>query len=296
MEISLDFNENSTNSSSNKLEYIGNYLGLDISENSTGVCILENGVRDCCNIILEDLGNKEHREVLLRRALCKDLKELLEGKQFDAIIIEDVFQGTNPLTTRLLYALNTAIDELIVDGIVKCEKFMRVSNQTWKKWLFTVDKDNITKGLGDKLKIEMCLSMLGIREIGPGYQDRLDATGMVVGYLLNKDKIDDGYEFGSKKHISPNDICVFYEAIMSDLLDDFRNEGIDSFTEVEGKRWSKNKILSTLELNPYIGYVTSEEVNVGGKLSAVYNLPIIMEGGYLGFCVKRSKLSKYIQE
>ena len=54
----------------------------------------ENGNKIVGNIVLDEVKGV-HKEVLLRRELKKDLLELVEGKEFDLILIEDAFVGEN---------------------------------------------------------------------------------------------------------------------------------------------------------------------------------------------------------
>lgn len=272
----------------------GQFLGLDISETSTGICIYTNGDKFTTNFSLNLAENSPYQEVLLRRDLKSKLSMFIEGKKFDVIIIEDVFQGVNPTTTRLLYALNTAIDEMILDGQVGCEKFLRVSNQTWKSWLYKVDTMGMTRGLNDKLKIETCLSMLNVSEVGKGFQDRLDATGMVLGYFICKDDVDKESKRASKRRVVFDDVEVVFEAEKDDVLFQMGNAGVEEYEEASIKRWSKSKMLDLLTDNPQYAYMSSE-YSVLGKLGDELDLPMIDGGGILGFWVKRKRLKKYIR-
>ena len=271
----------------------GLFLGLDISESSTGICIYSNGVRATANFSLNLPEKSVFEEVLLRRCLKSNLSVYISGKTFDAIIIEDVYQGINAETTRKLYALNTAIDEMILDGEVGCKKFLRVSNQTWKSWLSVVDEGGATKGMNDKLRVESCLAMLGITEYGAGYQDRLDATGMVVGYFLCRDRIDEWEKVRSRKRVSLSDVAFVYDSETSGVFREMVNDGVEECTNADERKWTKAKILNHLIEDPTLGYVTSDPVILGG-LAYELGLPSISEGGYFGFWVRRSRLRKYI--
>ena len=182
----------------NILPKTGNYLGLDISKNSTGICLVSDGKITTGNITLSDeqvsIKNSDNwcfEEVLLRRYLKKYLLEAIGGMNFEVILIEDAFTGENPKVSRMLYALNTAIDEIILDGGCTCKKFRRVGNGSWKKWLFkSLDPEGYLTGFNDKIKIQRCLEKIGIDEGSSfGFQDRLDSTGILIGYFLNEDKI-----------------------------------------------------------------------------------------------------------
>lgn len=268
----------------------GIYLGLDISSESTGICYIEDGVRTTANITLEkELCKGCHEEVLKRRLLKKYLGELIGGKEIDLIVIEDVFVGDNPKTARLLYALNTAIDEMILDGVCSCKEFARVSNKVWKSWLMSVDKNGISKGLKDKEKIRVCMDILGIREEGEGFQDRLDASGMVYGYFL---KGKDGYS--TKKKVSEFDIEVRFEPDTGYLFYDVDEELPDENKEfIHIRSLSKKFIIEKLTENPDKIFI-SENLVVPGNVGLHFGLGICEDGGYLAFWVKRKKLRKYM--
>ena len=198
----------------------GNYLGLDISISSTGICLYKDGIKTTANISLDYKEGNSHAEVLLRRQLKNDLLELIDGLDFEVIVIEDVFEGINPDTTRKLYALNTAIDELILDGNISCNQFERVPNTLWKSWLSVVDTNGVYKGFKDKQKIQGYLKILGVEEgEDKGFQDRLDATGMLLGYLLSKDNPNADADKSIKKGIRVKfeDISFAYE-LDTDLI------------------------------------------------------------------------------
>lgn len=287
--------ENNDKSIEKDLVGDGVYLGLDISELSTGVCLYRNGSKNTYNFTSETSSKEQHYEVLLRRELKRNLRSIIFGLHFDVIIIEDVFQGVNPSTTRVLHALNTAIDEMVLDGEVSCEKFLRVSNKRWKSWLFKVDKDNVTKGYNDKLRIETCLGMLGVSESGVGYQDRLDATGMILGYLMCKEEADKKELQKTRKRVAIEDIEVCYDFERSDVFTKMYNDGVESYENVNIKNVSKTKILDLLTENPEKGFISLDYVLLG-RVAEVFDLPVISGGGVLGFWVKRKKLYKYIKE
>lgn len=266
----------------------GLYLGLDISKNSTGITIIEDGERISGNSVLDE-EKGPHKEVLLRRALKKDLEEVVSGREFDLIIIEDAYVGENAQTVRLLFALNTAIDELILDGVCKCKKFLRVSNQTWKSWLYGIDTQGISKGLNDKEKIRICLEKIGIVETGMGYQDRLDSTGMLVGYFL---KGTDGGRLIGKKKVRFSDIDSRYDYFRDYLMHDAGITSEYEFEEVDLRRVSKYKVIDMLTEYPNKVFITRDRVKLG-NLGEMLNHEIIPEGGYFAFWVKENKLERY---
>lgn len=277
----------------NLIPKVGLFLGLDISDTSTGVCLYENGEKTSANISLETPENVEFREVRLRRELKQDLSTLIAGKSFDLIIIEDAFQGVNPTTTRLLYALNTAIDELILDSVCNCKKFLRVSNKTWKSWLYTIDFEGKFKGLKDKLRIQKCLELLGVYDEGEGYQDRLDSCGMLLGYFLCKDRVK---EKKTNKRVSFEDIDFDYQEDIDLAIYRLKSEvGSVSVHYVDEPSWSKKKMSDYLTENPNFVMVTKEIIRLG-FLADKLELPYLDNGGYFAFWVKPKKLKKYVND
>lgn len=271
----------------------GLYLGLDISKNSSGITLVDDGVRLTGNIRLDET-NGVHKEVLLRRALKEDLKQLVDGRNFDVIVIEDAFVGENAETVRLLFALNTAIDEMILDGICTCKEFVRVPNQTWKSWLCKMlDTSGVTKGLNDKEKIKTCLEMIGVVETGEGYQDRLDSTGLLVSYFLKgKEEISKG-KLDKKRKVRISDIDVSYDIDSSYLF--YGNDDVDrdNIVFLDYRKISKSKVIELLTDSPQSVFVTSSPVLLG-NLGIELGLDIIDGGGYFAFWVKPNKIKRYL--
>ena len=305
MEFNTDFNDLEIEEElTNEFEVItektlipkfGRFLGLDISQDSSGLCLYEEGMKKTYSFPQNIVENSNHREVLARRFLKSKIMELTGGGVFDLIIIEDVFQGINPYVTRLLYSLNTAIDELIIDGEIECKEFKRIQNQAWKSWLATIDTERVTKGYEDKLKIETCLGMLGVHEEGEGFQDRLDATGMLLGYFLCKENIKVKEE--KKKRVSFEDIEIYFEGDTEIALMCSGDEVVITSTKllVNDTKWSKTKIIDFMTEYPD-RVVTTENLVKLGKLAYDLDLPYLDDGGILTFWVKPKKRKKYIIE
>lgn len=271
----------------------GLFLGLDISKNSSGITLVENGERLTANSRLEDIQGV-HKEVLLRRALKEDLKQLVEGRVFDVIVIEDAFVGENAETVRLLFALNTAIDELILDGVCSAKEFVRVPNQMWKSWLCkTLDTQGVTKGLNDKEKIRICLEMVGVTETGEGYQDRLDSTGLLVAYFLKGSEEVKKGKLGKKRKVRLSDINCSYDIDSSYLFYGIDDVDRDKIVFLDYRKIGKTRVIELLTESPDSVFVTSEPVLLG-NLGVELGLDIIEGGGYFAFWIKPNRLKKYL--
>lgn len=165
----------------------GYHLGLDLSKNSTGITVIHDGVYESHNFTITELGKDvQFRELIYRRQLYDYLKEKYDGYHFQTIVVEDVHAGVDPTVTRMLYSLNTVIDELVYDGYIGCDTFVRANNKSWKSWLWSIEPQ-VGKGLDDKGRIEAVLRYIGVSDEGKGYQDRLDSLGMLIGYFFKSE-------------------------------------------------------------------------------------------------------------
>lgn len=272
----------------------GLFLGLDISKDSSGITYIENGERITGNIVLEDTKGA-HKEVLLRRALKEDLRELIKGKDFDVIIIEDAFVGENAETVRMLFALNTAIDEMLLDGECSTKVFVRVSNKLWKSWLCkSIDTEGVTTGLNDKEKIRICLEMIGVVEEGKGCQDRLDSTGLLVSYFLKgNEEVKEG-KLEKKRKVRLCDIDASYDVDSSYLFYGRDDVDTDKIVFLDYKKIGKARVIGLLTESPDSVFVSSEPILLG-NLGIELGLDILDGGGYFAFWVKPNKLKKYLR-
>ena len=114
-------------------------LGVDPSKNSTGVFLwsTEGAWSEKLPTIPSYSG--EYAEVLSRRKLGEYLLNFLEGKpQPTHVVIEDAFiSGKHLSSARILGALNTALDEVLLDtGLCDKVRYYRIPSPSWKaKWI-----------------------------------------------------------------------------------------------------------------------------------------------------------------
>ena len=272
----------------------GAFLGLDISQNSSGICLYKDGKKYVYNSSVSYDITNPHAEAFIRKQLKDDLLEVINGVELDLVVIEDVFEGSNADIVRRLYALNTAIDDLILDGKVICKKFVRVANGTWKNWLSVVDAEGVCKGLNDKQRVQMYLATLGVYEEGEGFQDRLDATGMLLGYFL-KGKEDEPEKKLKQKslNININDIDFGFE-VDSDLIQmaaAYEREECNTIFINESKI-TKKKILEYMSEDISAIFITREPIRLG-LLADTLGLDLLEEGGYFGFWLSDKAQKKY---
>lgn len=275
----------------------GNYLGLDISVNSTGICLYRDGIKTTANVALNYQVGNPHAEVLLRRQLETDLLELIKGLSFEAIVIEDVFEGVNPDTTRKLYALNTAIDELILDEQIECKHFIRVPNTLWKSWLSSVDANGVYKGFNDKQKIQGYLKLLGIDEGNDkGFQDRLDATGMILGYLIGKDTNKGNLTKAKSIRVKFDDIMFAYELDTDLIVMQAAYESEEAnVVFIRDKKITKKAIIDYISSDVGTVFITAEPIRLG-LLAETLNIELLNTKGYFGFWLNDKMKAKYLKK
>lgn len=265
----------------------GKHLALDVSTTNTGIALWDNGELTWWNSVIETDKQSLHGEALMRRELRSDLESLFSGHHFDTILIEDVFIGINPTGVRYLFALNTVIDDLILDEVITVGDFHRVNNNAWKKWLKISDPSNSIKGWNDKQTIRMLLKNLGVESHGKGDQDRLDATGLLVGYYLKEGIAEDNLDFRDTskpgKKIPLKEIQVAYEST-KELIEEAIPTG-HSVEEFLG-RVSEKSIRETVTNNPEVVWLTKKQVSLGVIVDKVGVEPIPF-GGYVAFWSKQ---------
>ena len=307
LDLEDDFNEEKSSSYSKLYTSLseetiiprkGNFLGLDISQNSSGICIYRDGVKSLFNSFVVYDKSNPHAESSIRFQLKRDLLEVIGDTELDVVVIEDVFEGSNAEVVRKLYALNTAIDDLILEGKIRCKDFVRVSNNTWKSWLSVVDTNNTYRGYKDKEKIQGYLSMIGITDEGEGFQDRLDATGMLIGYFLkylNGGKDSELNKVKKKLNISMNDIICDFEPDIDLIKMNAAYEDEDvNVVIISDTRISKKMILNYISGDISSVYITGNPVRLG-LMADTLNLALLRdnEKGYFGFWLSNKSKEKY---
>lgn len=264
----------------------GKFLALDVSKNSTGITVIDDHNIGWNNISLMTNVGETHGEALMRREFNTELRKYIAGDHFDVIIVEDVFTGSQINGVRSLYALNTVIDDLILDGIITCDKFIRVQNGTWKHWLKELDPDNLIRANNDKQMIAGILKLVGVNAEGKGAQDRLDSIGMLTGYFLVERGIA-GQSIQKKVNVSNGikikDIHAEYVPNKSTMEAQIRllTCEVDKFRG----RVTEKAIIEAVTQRPEMAFYTPNIVSIG-LLSKKLNVPSYPFGGYLMFYLK----------
>jgi len=243
------------------LGVLGSGVGLDIAKNHTGVCLFENGKVERYGLDLDTYDNTDfHALFNMRLSLKRKLSEILRGKELNYCIIEDVYGGENFDTVQKLVTLNTVIDELIYEGVVKVDNFYRWAEAKWMKWLRKVsgerhllkakyETQTLLEELQDSFYIKNCNASNRIKkEIF--FEDICDATGMLCAlavYVSNGSEEDESY-----RKLSIKDIKMFYlDAACDDLYIDDEKAMSTSWTVVpDNYRVLDKFIIDTALSNP----------------------------------------------
>lgn len=189
-------------------EVLGEYdctLGLDISRNSTGVALYQNGILRLYRISLKAKYDKDNTmwEAEMKKEFKETLTTLVKGKKFDLVVIENTINGCNAITNKELSLLNTVFDDLVIEGVcsVKKENIVRPLPNVWRKELKNLAGN--VKATNTKELVEKLLQRLGYMFViehsddsdklkkEQGYYDICDATGMLVAYMYKKSSLND---------------------------------------------------------------------------------------------------------
>lgn len=221
-EVVLNFSESTPVDTPHVSDYIDRrILSLDISQTSTGVFI--SGPKSY-SYNLPPLGNSDspYSETLMRREFKSVLLDSLPVRDFDLVAVEDVFVGHSAKVARSLYAINTGVDELILDNQITAKSFERVNNVSWKSaWSKWVGQGNVSS-LKDKERVRAILSLApydfsqtclqyldSLNSNSAGYQDRLDAFAIGVSCLLP--------HLNHTHKVRWSEVCVEFATNPSDL-------------------------------------------------------------------------------
>lgn len=182
-------------------------VGLDISVSSTGVAVLSADGVWVCNISVSDVEDDmggARRRLAFMEALQRVFDEVSGlGLKVLRVVVEDVFVGFSAVTYRELLNLNNMVDVLALRGLLPLcqgveseEGIVRVQSRVWKKWIRSSVADDGSvfdagKYLDDKGVVRESLRAVGIEPAdlggGKGNQDRCDAFGMALGWVMNEE-------------------------------------------------------------------------------------------------------------
>lgn len=261
------------------------YLGLDVSQHSTGIALITPDGFATENISLTSTEPAQHLEIILRREFKSRLKETLtKGDHFTGIAIEDVYSGLNPKTIRTLYSLNGVIDELIIDGYITCDKFARVQNGRWRKILRQAVPE-YSKALNEKIFVKETLAQYGITQEGKGSEDRLDALGIAMSLYLTPYDGSQALSVNTsiKARLAPLDKVQAVYVNNYPELEPYKQGRVPHiFTD----RPTLKNIRETLgDCEPDDFFYTKTKVNLG-SITNKLGVPPRPFGGYLGFWLK----------
>ena len=188
------------------LQYIfpeGTLVGLDPSRNSTGLVIVKNRVVESRQLAPEqEFPEDALKDAQQKEELKTQLAKALEGMEIDLMVVETIFFGGFVNSLMKLAVIMNITEELILEGRLNVKRLVRVQSTQWKSWLRPYRREGKKELQGNQGKeiVNDCLDNLGLLELveaGEGWQDRVDALGMLTGFLLNE-KENSGVKLESK--------------------------------------------------------------------------------------------------
>lgn len=232
------------------------YVGIDPSRTSTGLVIVSGGGVESYCIYPDVKRTGVMAGVEDKEALKRDIESILTGRDVDVCVVEKVFFGGYINSFVHLVEIMNMMEELILEGRVSVKKLIRVQNTTWKSWIrpWRTKENRKLQGNQGKDIVNDCLNnmgLLGYITDGRGWQDRVDALGMLVGYCIESRN--------GKRTVKLHDsrICI-------DLLGETEwEEELQSGTkEVEGKI-TLARMKRELARNEGRAVVSREKISLG---------------------------------
>lgn len=186
----------------------GSAVGIDPAKNHTGVAIWNGSDVELYGFALPETSGV-HAEFDMRLAFKKSLGEILFNKNVKYCVIEDVYGGQNFETVRKLLAVNTVVDELIHEGVFKCEEFYRQPESVWMsnlRWLYKqpgqLRVKYETQGILDWLDFGYYKENVGQPESwkkADFFEDKCDAAGMLLSVAAMKARGTEESKAGRQK-------------------------------------------------------------------------------------------------
>ena len=274
---------------------MGSGLGLDVAKRHTGVCIVQGGTAK-----REGFSLIESTEMYpLRKDLKSKLTELIGGMEFRYCVKEDIYGGDNYDTVRKLAELDTVIDELIDEGVIKVGHFFRWGESKWLKYFRRYCR--MRGGLKAKLETQKILEYLcdgfymansGLSEAEKRkifFEDKCDATAMLCAVPMYLKEIEEGAS--ERKRYRLSDIQIYYIEDLDEYggLPDER-VGVDAWQWVDAD-WGmdlERKLLLEASLNPIDILIMETPPNKLGRLAVERGLKFHRgKEGYLVWYVKK---------
>ena len=260
-------------------------LGLDISKTSGGFTEYVDG-EYFAQIHSINVDKKEDgRFIKCFESLRDFIDRNYSDRFFDVVIVEDIFFESNVDTFRVLSVLNLCVDWCVAEGVVSCGEYVKVSNKTWKSWLFTNDS---YKGMADKERIRLNVINRGITYDGlAGFQDMYDSTGMIMGYLQRNEVQQKPDIVKQKNNLKLRDLNCLYFLFQEELWSELELLGVEKkdIKFFKTTRLSEKTLLELVSGDENLIYVSESKVNIG-NMGEVFGVSPLVGGGYLAVWCK----------
>ena len=192
------------------LQVFDSAIGIDPSKNHTGISIWRDGKLTTLGFQTKQTGKDDpFEEARMRLDFKRKLADLIRGMSFEVCVVEEVYGGANFTVTRKLIAVNTVIDELILEGVVEVKHFHRLLAQQWGEGIRDIVE--IQPGFKSKIRTQIVLEHLKVpfymenkdlsqaRKKEIYFEDKCDAIGMLLGLaMIQKSKEDKSKPVGIK--------------------------------------------------------------------------------------------------
>lgn len=274
-------------------------VGLDIAKNHTGVFIWHEGAIETYGFTLSEYDKTDYfAEYRMRMDLRSSLQAILGGRDFEYMVVEDVYGGENFDTLRKLISLNTVPDELIFGGVCSAQNFIRWSEAEWVSAAKLIYKQR--GKLKPKIEIQELLQYLEFdfacnnKDLSDAdkkniyYEDICDACGMLLGAVMKKIM---RLDTSKKVKLKISDIKMVYVENYVDFAS-VRDKVISCNSNKEvvlNLRCLEKSILTNVERNPDMVLFAKVPVASLGSFGIKHRFKFFESGtGYL-FFYKKSK-------
>lgn len=254
-------------------------LGLDISKTSGGFTEYLDGKYYATTHEIKVDKNEDNRFMKCFNNLKDFIQNNYSNRVFDVVIVEDIFFESNVDTFRVLSVLNLCVDYCVSEGIIQTKEYLKISNKTWKSWLFNGDS---YKGMSDKERIRRNVLDNDISYDGlKGYQDMYDSTGMIMGYFIKDNNKQNQNGVVQKHNLKLKDLNCLYFLFKEELQQQLNQLGINNedIKYFKVPRMSEKALLEMIYKDENLVYVSESKVNLG-NMGEVLKVPPLVGGGY----------------
>lgn len=275
-------------------------IALDIAPLHTGIVIWNGETTEEYGFANPPVDyNDVFWEYRLRKTFKAKVQEIVNGRQFEYGVVEDVYGGDNFHTVRQLLALNNVFDELQFDRACFVDNYFRWGASEWmakarkiykqkNKLVSKIETQGLLEFLEYKFYLEHKEDTTNVKkEIF--FEDICDACGMLVGVVAHK-TLEKNLLNNTSVRLS--DIKMYY---LEDLEETYGHRDTrlreEAYTTVElNYRSLEGSIINSVKENPDDVLVAYLPVAKLGTFGLTHKFKFYASGeGYLVFYRKGKK-------